>query len=100
MPVRVMRRAEKSSEVGKMTLALNACANCLHFEGDTETVRRFLQGRWQEVYLHRCRKHPEREDASAVHEECFVSRAEAEFKARGFDKPVARTDGLTQGDLL
>lgn len=83
-----------------MTFAFNACANCLHFEGDTETVHRFLQGRLPEVYLHRCRLHPEREDAAAVHEECFVSRAAAEFKAHGFDKPVARTDGLTQGELF
>lgn len=83
-----------------MTLAFNACANCLHFEGDTETVRRFLNGRLREVYLHRCRKHPEREDAGAVHEECFVSRAEAEHKAKGIDKPVGRTDGLIQGELF
>lgn len=83
-----------------MTLAHNACANCLHFEGDTETVRKFLNGIWQEVYLHRCRLHPEREDAGAVHEECFVSRAEAERTARGFDKPVGRTDGLIQGELF
>ncbi|MEI7901438.1 MAG: hypothetical protein WCK89_14405 [bacterium] len=83
-----------------MTPAFNACANCLHFEGDTETVRRFLQGRLQEVYLHRCRKHPAREDAGAVHEESFVSRAEAEFKANGFDKPVGRIDGLIQGELF
>ena len=41
-----------------MKLAHNACANCLHFEGDTETVRRFLNGRLREVYLHRCSKHP------------------------------------------
>ena len=83
-----------------MKLALKACAHCLHFEGDTETVRRFLQGRWQEVYLHRCRKHPEREDASAVHAECFVSRAEAERIARGFDTPSNRTDSLIQGELF
>jgi hypothetical protein len=95
-----MRRDEKSDEGRKVNLAFNACANCLHFEGDTETVRRFLQGRWQEVYLHRCRQHPEREDAGAVHEECFVSRAEAERIARDFDKPVGRTDGLIQGELF
>ena len=83
-----------------MTLAFNACANCLHFEGDPETVRRRINGRLREVYLHRCRKHPEREDAAAVHEECFVSRAEAERIARGFDKPVVRTDGLIQGALF
>ena len=83
-----------------VTPAFNACANCLHFAGDTETVRRFLQGRLQEVYLHRCRLHPEREDAGAVHEACFMSRAAADFKAKGFDHPVARTDGLTQGNLL
>ena len=83
-----------------MTLAFNACANCLHFEGDTETVRRFLNGRLREVYLHRCRLHPEREDAGAVQEACFVNRAAGEFKAHGFDQPVARTDGLSQGNLL
>mgnify|MGYP001178300058 CR=1 FL=1 len=83
-----------------MKLAFNACANCLHFEGDTETVRRFLNGRLREVYLHRCRHHPEREDAGAVHEECFVSRAETERIASGFDKPVGRTDGLMQGELF
>ena len=83
-----------------MTLAFNACANCLHFEGDTETVRRYLNGRLREVYLHRCRKHPEREDPGAVHEECFVSRAEAERIANGFEKPVGRTDGLIQGELF
>ena len=83
-----------------MKLAFNACANCLHFEGDTETVRRFLNGRLREVYLHRCRQHPEREDAGAVHEECFVSRAEAERIASGFDKPAGRTDGLIQGELF
>ena len=76
------------------------CANCLHFESDTETVRRYLNGRLREVYLHRCRKHPEREDAGAVHEECFVSRAEAERIENGFDKPVGRTDGLKQGELF
>jgi len=83
-----------------MTLAFNACANCLHFEGDTDTVRRFLNGRLREVYLHRCRLHPEREDAGAVHEECFVSRVETEHKAKGFDKPVGQTDGLIQGELF
>ena len=83
-----------------MTLAFNACANCIHFEGDTETVRRFLNGRLREVYLHRCRLHPEREDAGAVLEECFVSRAEAERKARGFDKPIEYTAGFSQGELL
>ena len=83
-----------------MTLAFNACANCLHFEGDTETVRRFLNGRLRAVFLHRCRLHPEREDAGAVHEECFVSRADADRKARGFDKPSDRTDGLIQGELF
>ena len=83
-----------------MKLAFNACANCLHFEGDTETVRRYLNGRLREVYLHRCRLHPEREDAGAVHEECFESRAEAERTASGFDKPVDRTDGLIQGELF
>ena len=83
-----------------MTLAFNACANCLHFEGDTETVRRFLNGRLREVYLHRCQLHPEREDAGAVHEECFVSRDEAERQAKGFDNPVGRTDGLIQGQLF
>ena len=83
-----------------MTIAINACANCLHFEGDPETVRRFLQGLWQEVYLHRRRLHPEREDAGAVHEECFVSRAETERTAKGFDKPDGRTDGLIQGELF
>jgi len=62
MPVLVMRRAKKSSEGGKMTLAHNACANCLHIEGDTETIRRYLNNRWQEVYLHRCRKHPEQRE--------------------------------------
>ena len=83
-----------------MTLAFNACANCLHFEGDTEPVRRYLNGRLREVYLHRCRLHPEREDAGAVHEECFASRAEAERKDQGFDKPVGQTDGLIQGELF
>ena len=83
-----------------MTLAFNACANCLHFEGDTETVRRRINGRLREVYLHRCRLHPEREDAAAVHEECFVSRAETEHMAKVLDKPVGRTDGLTQGELF
>ena len=83
-----------------MTLVINDCANCLHFEGDTETVRRFLNGRLREVYLHRCRQHPEREDAGAVHEECFVSRADAELIASGFDKPVGRTGGLIQGELF
>jgi len=83
-----------------MTIAINACANCLHFEGDTETVRRFLNGRVREIYLHRCRLHPEREDAGAVHEECFASRAETERTASGFDKPVGRTDGLIQGELF
>ncbi len=83
-----------------MKLAHNACAKCLHFEGDTETVRRFLNGRLREVYLHRCRQHPEREDAGAVHEECFVNRAETERLASGFDKPVGRTDGLIQGELF
>jgi len=39
-----------------MTIAFNACANCLHFE--------------------------------------------AERVASGFDKPVARTDGLMQGELF
>ncbi len=83
-----------------MKIAFNACANCLHFEGDTETVRRYLNGRLREVYLHRCRQHPEREDAGAVHEECFVSRAETERKAKGFDKPSEHTDGLIQGRLF
>ena len=83
-----------------MKLAFNACANCLHFEGDTDTVRRFLNGRMREVYLHRCRKHPEREDADAVHEECFVSRAETERRESGFDKPVGRKDGLIQAELF
>ncbi len=83
-----------------MTIAINACANCLHFEGDAETVRRFLNGRLREVYLHRCRLHPEREDAGAVHEECFASRAGADRIASGFNKPVARTDGLIQGELF
>ena len=83
-----------------MTIAFNACANCIHFEGDTETVRRFLNGRLREVYLHRCRQHPEREDAGAIHEECFVSRAETERIASGFDKPVDCTDGLMQGELF
>ncbi len=83
-----------------MTFAHNACANCLHFDGDTETSIRYIGGRWREVYLHRCRLHPEREDAGAVYEACFVSRAAADFKARGFDKLVARTDGLTQGELF
>jgi hypothetical protein len=100
MPVRVLRRAEKSVQGGKMKLTFNTCANCLNFEGDTGTVRRLLQGRWQEVYLHRCRKHPEREDAGAVHEECFVSRAESERQARGFDKPIENTAGFSQGELL
>ena len=50
--------------------------------------------------MHRCRQHPEREDAGAVHEECFVSRAEAERIENGFDKPVDRTDGLKQGELF
>lgn len=70
-----------------MPLAFNACANCLHFEGDTETVRRFLKGRL-------------REDAGAVHEECFESRAEPERMDKGFNKPVDRTDGLIQGELF
>ena len=83
-----------------MKIAFNACANCLHFEGDTETVRRFLNGRLREVYLHRCRLHPEREDAGAVHEECFASRADTECKDKGFDTPVGRTDGLIQGELF
>ena len=83
-----------------MTLAFNACANCLHFEGDTETVRRYLNGRLREVYLHRCRQHPERENAGAVHEECFVSRADNERKSSGFDKPVTRTDGVIQAELF
>ena len=83
-----------------MTLAFNACANCLHFEGDTETVRRRINGRLREVYLHRCRQHPEREDAGAVHEECFVSRAETERIAKDLYKPVGRTDGLIQGELF
>jgi hypothetical protein len=69
-----------------MKIAFNACANCLHFEGDTETVRRFLNGRMREVYLHRCRKHPEREDAEHI--------------AKGFDKTFGRTDGLIQGELF
>jgi hypothetical protein len=30
----------------------------------------------------------------------FVSRAETERMAKGFDKPVGRTDGLTQGELF
>ena len=59
-----------------------------------------MNGRLREVYLHRCRQHPEREDAGAVHEECFVSRAETERIASGFDKPVGRTDGLKQGELF
>ena len=83
-----------------MTIAFNACANCIHFEGDTETVRRFLNGQLREVYLHRCKKNPAREDAGAVHEECFESRAKSERTAKGFDNPVGRTDGLIQGELF
>lgn len=75
-------------------------ADRLHIEGDTETVQRFLNGRLREVYMHRCRKYLEREDAGAVHEECFERRAETERIASGVDKPVDRTDGLIQGELF
>ena len=38
--------------------------------------------------------------ANAKNEECFVSRAETERQANGFDKLVTRTDGLIQGELF
>ena len=79
---------------------MSTCAECLHFDGDCETTHIEIAGRWREVYLHRCQKHPERINGDAVHEECFVSRADAERKTRGFDKPVESTTGFSQGELL
>ena len=79
---------------------MSTCAECLHFDGDCETTHIEIAGRWREVYLHRCQKHPERINGDAVHEECFESRAETKRIAKGFDKPVGRTDGLIQGELF
>lgn len=79
---------------------MKKCANCLHFEGDTETTWLQIRGRLRQVYLHRCQIHPDRTDAEAEHPECFESRAAAEFKAHGFDKPVKSTARFSQGTLL